>query len=148
MHYIQKTLIRSDDQIWKTVDTEFTTNDALVVREITRNNDYYMLANLFTWTASNTWQTVVTPANGENGEIWALFTDTDDSSKKRLQIWKWSKTGGAVSFTTSGTAAIVDIGESTIKLKLQDSSGAIQVLHTAEANRTCACAIRIVRVTT
>ena len=140
-------LERSDDEIWDSADTEFTTNGAMVVRNITRDSDLYTLANLYSWTASNNWQTILTPANGESGEVWTLFTDTADSNKKRLQIWQWQKAAGAVTFTTSGTAGIVDIGESTIKLKLQDSSGAIQILHTAGANRTCACAIRLVRTT-
>lgn len=144
---VMATLNRSDDEIWDSAHTEFTTNGAIVAETLTRNNDIYTLANLYSWTASNSWQTILTPTNGESGEVWALFTDTADSDKKRLQIWKWAKAAGTVTFTTSGTAAVVDIGEATIKLKLQDSSGAIQVLHTAGVNRTCACAIRLVRTT-
>lgn len=145
---VMATLERSDDEIWSTSYTEFAaTTGAIVAETITRNNDSYTLSHTYSWASANNWQTVLTPANGESGEIWALFTDTDDSDKKRLQIWQWSKAAGTVTFTTSGTVAVVDIGESTIKLKLQDSSGSIQILHTAGANRTCSCAVRFVRTT-
>jgi hypothetical protein len=140
-------LDRSDDEIWSVAHTEYTTNGALIAETITRRADVYTLANLYSWAASNSWQTILTPANGESGEVWALFTDTADSNKKKLQIWRWAKASGTVTFTTSETVGIVDIGEATVKLKLQNNSGAIQVLHTAGANRNCACAIRLVRTT-
>lgn len=144
---IMDILERSDDEVWKTAHTEFLTNGAIVAGSIQRMSDSYLLANLYSWSSANDWKTVVTPADGESGEIWGLFTDTADSNKKRFQLWKWTKSGGTVTFTTSGTVAVVDIGEATTKLQLQNNGGAIQVLHSAGANRTCSCAIRIVRVT-
>ena len=75
---------------------------------------------------------------GESGEIWIDFTDTADSSKRKFQKFAYQKDQtSVVTFATSGTSALVILGSATVYAKLQDSSGTIQILHTAGANRTC-----------
>jgi hypothetical protein len=118
----------------------------LIIGTITRATDKYELQLSKSWTASNTWQDILTPLTGETGDIRLIFTDTADSNKKHFQVFKYNKTSSTViAFTTSGTVGVVDFGESTIKLQVQNSSGTIQVLHTAGANRTCSVKIGFIR---
>lgn len=134
---------RSDDQ-FDTTKSYLTS--ALVVGTVTRTYDKFELQTSKSWSASNTWQDLLTPLTGETGDVWLVFTDTDDSSKQHFQIFQYEKTDATtISFTTSATVGIVDFGESTIKMKLQNNSGTIQCLHTAGANRTCSVKARFVR---
>ena len=114
---------------------------ALVVGTLTRANDVFDLT-LYSWSSSNTWQTILTPAAGEGGEIWVLFNDTADSDKKRFQMWAYFNDGTTINLSTDATTGIVDIGSATVKAKLQISTGNIQILHTAGANRTCTAKVR------
>jgi hypothetical protein len=113
---------------------------AVNVGTIERAYDEYVLGNTLTWTNSNDWKNAITPADGETGELWALITDSDDSNKKRFCVFTYSRSGATTTITPQlqDTSPLNNgIGNASIWVEAQNSSGAIQLRHTAAANRSC-----------
>mgnify|MGYP000849673644 CR=1 FL=1 len=107
---------------------------------VTRQNDVFTLVDTITWTSSNAWQDLFTPAVGEGGEIWLMFTAAD--SKKYFQKFGYVKSDSStITCATSGTVGIIALGNATYYPKLQNSSGTIQIAHTGSAV-TCSCKYR------
>lgn len=87
------------------------------------------------------WQTVFTPDDKEAGTIHAMV---QEGSTYQYQVWGYLRRGTSVDFQKgTGEAGFIDIGNATNKVKVQNSSGAIQVGLTA--NATLKVRIRIQR---
>ena len=110
------------------------TAGGLQVDSVTRETDKIEMNLSIAWTNENDWRTAFTPADGESGDMLLTFTDND--GKKKFQVFSFSRSGATTTLTEQ-----VDIGDATVKIETQNSSGAIQVRHNAGSNRTCSVKI-------
>ena len=136
-NYINTTIKRTFDY---PTGSQKVAGGAYNIGTIERAYDEYILGNTLTWANTNDFKTAITPADGETGELWALITDSDDGDKKRFCVFAYSRSGA----TTTITPQLQDtnplnngIGNAPIWVEAQNSSGAIQLRHTAAANRSC-----------
>lgn len=106
------------------------TTGATKVGTIDRDIDRITLSTTISWVDQNDWRTAFTPSDGESGDLLCLFTDND--SKTKFQVFSFSRSGATTTITEQ-----VDLGDATVKIEAQNSSGTIQIRHNSGGNRTC-----------
>lgn len=89
--------------------------------------------------SDNSWQSLLTPHSGENGILYFLLIDSDDSDKMCFSVITYEENAGSVTFN------IVDCGDSSTKVEVQDSSGTIQFRHDHGSDRDCTIYFRMTR---